>query len=117
MRTIRQLLTAVAAMTLLGCIATPPANQHRHNYVIVAVSEVEKNVFRPQLVTVQGDAAHIIADIPPFTVFTLYGTNGNEAGIISPVSGSGDMVSIVDLHDLNHVSKIPIVGARTVSIH
>src|SRR5439155_17225198 len=39
------------------------------------------------------------------------------AGIISPSGGLPDTVSIVDLHDLSKVSKIPIVGAYTVSIH
>src|SRR5439155_20163338 len=97
MRTMRHLLTAVATITILGCAASTQENQRRNGYVIVTTSsEPEKGVYWGQLVTVQGDAAHIIADIPPFTVFTLFGTNGNEAGIISPSGGLPDTVSIVD---------------------
>jgi len=105
MRITQQLLTAVATIAMLGFMAVAADNQRRNDYVLVTGR---------QLVAVQGGAARTLANIRQFT---LFGTTGSEAAIISWLGEAPeDTVTIVDLHDLSHVSKIPLVGDSPIPL-
>jgi len=114
MKTPQPLSIAIATLSLLATLAAAADNPPHNDYVLVATDgELPNNSVTQQLVTVQAGTARAIEDA---RVMTLFGTNGTEAGIIEPLD-TGDLLTLVDLHDLSHVTKIPVVGARTVPIH
>ena len=109
MRAIPRRLIAIAAISLLGCAGAAAENQSRNDYAIVAESQNKR-----EFVVTQGETVRRIASIRQLT---LFGTSGNEAGIISHRDGvAQDALSIIDLHDLSHESKIPLVGFHTVPL-